>query len=311
LQTPVTVVMPRYAPLIKVSNCRSFGAEVILHGERYSEALQRAKELASTSGRTFVHGFDDADIISGQGTMGLEILQDVPDVDAVIVPVGGGGLIAGVGVALKALRPQVRVIGVEAYSAPTLRASLDVGRITRIETKPTLADGLAIAESGKIPFEICRQVVDDVVLVDEAQIATAVLRLLEMDKTVVEGAGAVPLAAAMTRSLGLERRKVVLCLAGGNIDVTLISRIIERGLAADGRMCRIVASISDRPGSLAHLLSVIADTGASVKELSHDRNFGPADVARVAVAVVMETRDVQHVQEIHRTLREKGIQFTG
>ena len=309
LNVPVTVVMPRYAPLIKVSNCRSFGAEVILHGERYSEALQHARELSARAGRVFVHGFDDADIICGQGTMGLEILQDVPEADAVIVPVGGGGLIAGVSVVIKALRPQVKIIGVEAYSAPTLRASLDAGQVTKIETKPTLADGLAIAEIGKLPFDICRRVVDDVVLVDEAQIATAVLRLLEMEKTVVEGAGAVPLAAAMTRTLGLEGKKVVLCLCGGNIDVTLISRIIERGLAADGRLCRIVASISDRPGSLAHLLSVIAETGASIKEVSHDRNFGPADVARVAVAVVMETRDPKHVKEIHDTLRAKGIQF--
>ena len=309
LNTPVTVVMPRYAPLIKISNCRSFGAEVILHGERYSEALQHARALAQQTGRIFVHGFDDADIIAGQGTMGLEILQDVPDVDAVIVPVGGGGLIAGVGTAIKALRPQAKIIGVEAVSAPTLRASLDAGKVTKIETRPTLADGLAISEIGALPFQICRRVVDDVALVDEVQIATAILRLLEMEKTVVEGAGAVPLAAAMTRSLGLEGNKVVLCLCGGNIDVTLISRIIERGLAADGRLCRIVASISDRPGSLAHLLAVIADTGASIKEVSHDRNFGPADVARVAVAVVMETRDRGHVKEIHDTLRAKGIQF--
>ena len=309
LGIPVTVVMPQYAPLIKVSNCRSFGAEVILHGERYSEALQQARSLAQQSGRTFVHGFDDADIIAGQGSMGLEILEDVPDVDAVIVPVGGGGLIAGVGLAIKSLRPDVRIIGVEAQSAPTLKASLDAGRVTPIETKPTLADGLAIAEIGRLPFEIARKVVDDLVLVDEAQIATAVLRLLEMDKTVVEGAAATPLAAAMTRSLGLDGKKVVLCLCGGNIDVTLISRVIERGLASDGRLCRIFASISDRPGSLARLLAVIAETGASIKEVWHDRNFGPADVARVAVSVILETRDFEHIRQIREHLKDRGIEL--
>jgi threonine dehydratase len=227
----------------------------------------------------------------------------------VIVPVGGGGLIAGVGLAIKSLRPQVRIIGVEAESAPTLKASLDAGRVTRIETKPTLADGLAIAEIGALPFEIAREVVDDLVLVDEAQIATAILRLLEMDKTVVEGAAATPLAAAMTRSLGLDGKKVVLCLCGGNIDVTQISRVIERGLATDGRLCRIFAFISDRPGSLARLLAVIAETGASIKEVSHDRNFGPADVARVAVSVILETRDFEHIRQIRHHLRAAGIEL--
>ena len=309
LGIPVTVVMPRYAPLIKVSNCRSFGAEIVLHGERYSEALQQARTIAERSGKVFVHGFDDPDIINGQGTMGLEIMEDVPDVDAVIVPVGGGGLIAGVGLAVKSQRPDVRIIGVEAQSAPTLKASLDAGRIVRIETRPTLADGLAIAEVGALPLEIARKVVDDVVLVDEAQIATAILRLLEMDKTVVEGAAATPLAAAMTRSLGLNGKKVVLCLCGGNIDVTQISRVIERGLATDGRLCRIFAFISDRPGSLARLLAVIAKTGASIKEVSHDRNFGPADVARVAVSVILETRDFEHVRQIREHLRDSGIEL--
>lgn len=309
LGIPVTVVMPQYAPLIKVSNCRSFGAEVVLHGERYAEALQQALSLSEQTGRTFVHGFDDPDIISGQGTMGLEILEDVPDADAVIVPVGGGGLIAGVALAIKSLRPQVRIIGVEAESAPTLKASLDAGRVTRIETRPTLADGLAIAEVGRIPFDIARKSVDDVKLVDEAQIATAILRLLEMEKTVVEGAAATPLAAAMTRSLGLEGKKAVLCLCGGNIDVTLISRVIERGLAADGRLCRIFASISDRAGSLARLLAVIAETGASIKEVAHDRNFGPADVAQVAVSVILETRDFEHIRQIRQHLAARGIEL--
>jgi threonine dehydratase len=304
----VTVVMPRWAPLVKLTNCRSFNAEVILHGESFEEAKKHALAIAKQTGRTYVHGFDDPDVISGQGTMGLEILEDVPDLDAVIVPVGGGGLIAGVGTAIKALKPSVRVIGVEPENAPTLRASLDAGRVTRIDTKPTLADGLAIAEVGKLCFEIAKNVIDDLVMVNEPQIARAILRLLELEKTVVEGGGAVPLTAAMSLSLALEGKKVVLCLCGGNIDVALIGRIIERGLAADGRLCRVIVSIRDRPGSLAGLLGVIAEAGASVKEVEHDRNFGPADVARVSVSVVMETRDAAHIDQIHQALRAAGYE---
>ena len=281
--------MPKWAPIIKVSNCRGFGADVRLEGESFSDAYHAAQALAAQSGKLFVPGFDDPDIIAGQGTLGLEIVADVPDLDAVIVPVGGGGLLAGVGVAMKALKPNVRVIGVESTSAPTLNASLAADHVTRIDTKPSLADGLAVAELGRECFEPIRRTMDELVMVDEAQIASAILRLLELEKTVVEGAGAVPLAAAMNRSVKLDGKKVVLCLTGGNIDVTLISRIIERGLANDGRLCRAVVLISDRPGSLAALLSVIAETGASIKEVSHDRNFGPADVAKVAVSVIMET----------------------
>ena len=305
----VRVVMPKWAPLIKVSNCRNFGAQIVLHGESYDEARAHAKALAEREGLTYVPGFDDPAIIAGTGTMGLEILEDVPDVDAVVVPVGGGGLIAGVGVAIKSLRPQTRVIGVEPHHAPTLNASLKAGHVVRIETKPTLADGLAIAEVGKLCFEIARQVVDDLVMVNEAQIAMSVLRLLELEKTVVEGGGAVPLAAALQRTMSLEGKKVVLCLCGGNIDVTLISKIIERGLAADGRLCRVVTHMSDRPGSLARLAGVLASTGASVKEVYHDRNFGPADVGSVAIAAVLETRDFAHIGEIEAALTEAKIAF--
>src|SRR5688572_5794947 len=305
----VTVVMPKWAPLIKVTNCRGFGANIITHGESYDEARAHARKIAEEKGATYVPGFDDRDIIAGQGSMGLEILEDVPDVDAVVVPVGGGGLISGVGVAVKSLRPQTRVIGVEPHHAPTLKASLQAGHVVRIDTKPTLADGLAIAEVGKMCFEIAKHVVDDLVMVNEAQIAMSVLRLLELEKTVVEGAGAVPLAAALQRSMSLEGKKVVLCLCGGNIDVTLVSRIIERGLAADGRLCRVVTHMSDRPGSLARLAGVLASTGASVKEVYHDRNFGPADVGSVAIAAVLETRDFAHIGEIEAALTEAGIAF--
>ena len=307
LSIPVTVVMPRWAPLVKVGNARSFGANVVLHGESFDEAKRHALTLGQERGATYIHGFDDPAIIAGQGTAGLEILDEVPDVHAVIVPVGGGGLIAGIAVAIKARRPDVRIIGVEPRNAPTLHESLKAGKLLRIETKPTLADGLAIAEAGKLCFELAQKHVEQIVLVDEPQIATSVLRLLELEKTVVEGAGAVPLAAAMNPSLGLKGKKIVLCLCGGNIDVNVISRVIERGLAADGRVCRFIALISDRPGSLAALLKVIAEAGGSIKDVSHDRNFAPPDVGTVAAWCTVETRDAAHIEEIHAALRKAGI----
>jgi threonine dehydratase len=307
---PVTVVMPRWAPLIKVSNCRGFGANVILHGDTFDEARKHALAISAEKGLSFIPGFDDPDIIAGQGTMGLEILEDVPDVDAIIIPVGGGGLLAGVGTAIKALRPQTRLIGVEPCNAPSLDASLRAGKVTRIETKPTLADGLAVAEIGTLCFEMIKGMIDELRLVDESQIAKAIVRLLELEKMVVEGAGAVSLAAASDRTLGLEGKKVVLVLCGGNIDVTLISRIIERGLAADGRLCRITAAISDRPGGLAQIAKTIAAAGASIKEVHHDRNFGPADISRVYVSCVLETRDFDHIEEIEAALRADGFEFS-
>jgi threonine dehydratase len=307
LRVRVTVVMPVWAPLVKITNCRQFGANVVLHGDTYDAARAYANQLASEQSLVYVPGFDDPDIIAGQGTLGLEILEDVPDPDVVIVPVGGGGLIAGVARAIKSVRPQTRIIGVESEHAPTLKASLAAGKVTRIETQPTLADGLAVAEIGKLCFEMARELVDDLVMVDEAQIATSILRLLELEKMVVEGAGAVSLAAAMSKTLGLEGKKIVLLLSGGNIDVTILSKIIERGLAADGRLCRLTASITDRPGGLAKIAALIAATGASVKDISHDRHFGPADISDVNVHIVLETRDFDHIAQIKHSLMGAGF----
>lgn len=311
LGVPVTVVMPVYAPLTKVTNCRSFGAEVILEGQSYDHSKQFAMKLAESRGLTYVPGFDDADIIAGAGTLALEILQDVPDVDAVIIPVGGGGLIAGCSVAIKESNPRVRVIGCETANAPTLRASLDAGKIVKIPSKPTLADGLAVAEVGKLCYELAKKYVDDVVLVDEAHLAQAVLRLLELEKAVLEGAGAAALAAMLQHDLGLSGKKVVLVLCGGNIDLTMVGRVIDRGLAADGRLCRITCSISDRPGSLAMLTKLLADAGASVHEIDHDRNFSAPDVATVYVQCVLETRDHAHIAQVRDRLRAAGVTVVG
>jgi threonine dehydratase len=309
LDIPVTVIMPKWAPLVKVSNCLTFGANVILSGENLGECLEIARSVAAQKNLTFVHGFDDPHIIAGQGTMGLEILEDVPDVDAIIVPVGGGGLLAGVVLAVKSPRSQVRIIGVEPEHAPTLSRSLEAGRPVRVVPTPTLADGLAVSQVGDLCFEIIRGAIDQLVLVDEVQIATSILRLLELEKTVVEGAGAAALAGAISCGPMLSGKKVVLCLTGGNIDLTVINRVIERGLAAEGRLCRIRASISDRPGSLAAFLALIASTGASIKEVTHDRNFGPADVSLTGVIAVLETRDFDHVRQIHEALRSAEIPF--
>ena len=306
----VTVVMPRYAPLVKVTNCRSFNATVLLDADHFAEAYAIAQRMAVEEGKTFIPGFDDVNIIAGAGTVGLEILEDVPDADAVIVPVGGGGLIAGIGLAIKSQRPEVKIIGVEPVNAPTMHASLAAGHVVQVDTKVTLADGLAVARVGDLCFQICREVIDELQLVDEPEIARSVLRLLEMEKMVIEGAAAVPLAAVMPLPESLRGKKVVLVLCGGNIDVTVISRIIERGLAADGRLCRIIVRVSDRPGSLARLTAILAATGASVKEISHDRNFGPADVGNVSIACILETRDAAHIEEVHRAIRAAGIEFS-
>jgi len=310
LGIPVTVVMPKWAPLVKVSNCRSFGATIILHGESYDDAKHHALHLAKERGLTYVPGFDDEDIVAGQGTLGLEILEDVPDVEAVVVPVGGGGLLAGIATAIKSLKPEVKIVGVEPVNAPTLQESLKAGKVVRVPTKPTLADGLAIAEVGKLCFDLIRPRLDDLLLVDEPTIARSVLKLLELEKTMVEGAGAVPLAAAMNPACNLAGKKVVLVLAGGNIDVTLLSRIIDRGLAADGRLCRVTACVGDRPGSLARLTAILASTGASVLDIAHDRHFGPADPALVTITATCETRDAAHIAELESALKSANIEFS-
>lgn len=310
LDINVTVVMPKWAPLVKVSNCRGYGANVILHGEAFDDARARALELAAADDRVFLPPFDDERIIAGAGTLALEILDDVPQTDAIFIPTGGGGLLAGMSVAVKTLKPSIDLYSVESVSAPTLHASLQAGCVTRVATKPSLADGLGVAEFGKLCFEIVKDKLRRVVLVDEPQIASAILRLLEVEKTLVEGAGAIALAGAIHAKEEIRGKTVVLVLCGGNIDVTVLSRIIERGLREDGRLCRVVVQISDRPGSLAQLLTTIASAGASIKEVSHDRNFGPSDVAQVAVSVVMETQGFDHIERVRDTLGAAGFQAT-
>jgi len=308
LGIPVTVVMPTFAPLIKVSNCRQFGATVVLHGVDLGEARAQAEAIAASEGLTFIHPFDNPHVIAGQGTMGLEILEQTPDVEAIVVPVGGGGLLAGIGTVVRAKRPDVQLIGVEPDNAACLTAAIEAGKPVLVRLAPTLADGLAVPQLGERPFEILRRVVDRVVTVDEATIALAVLRLIELEKSVVEGAGAAPLAAFLAGKLdALKGHTVVLALCGGNIDLTMLDRVIEVGLVADGRLTRFTVSISDRPGGLARLAQVIASTGASIKEIVHDRAFSGPDLSEVRVMCVVETTGHEHVTALHHALAQAGV----
>ncbi|MEO8346345.1 MAG: threonine ammonia-lyase [Betaproteobacteria bacterium] len=308
LKIPVTVVMPKFAALIKVTNCRQLGANVILHGADLGEARALAEEIAQSQGLTFIHPFDNANVMAGQGTMALEILEQTPGVEAIVVPVGGGGLLAGIGTVMRALRPGVHVVGVEPEHAACLTAARAAGHPVPVKLSPTLADGLAVPLLGKLPFAVLAKVVDEVVTVDEAKIALAILRLIELEKSVVEGGGAAPLAAFLAGKLDhLKGKQVVLTLCGGNIDLTMLGRVIEIGLVTDGRVSRFTVSISDRPGGLARLAELIASTGASIQEIVHDRAFSGPDLTAVRVVCVVETTGHAHVRELQSALAAAGM----
>jgi threonine dehydratase len=308
LHVPVTVVMPRFAPLMKVRTCERMGARVLLHGNDIGEAREHAMQFVQEQQLTYINGFDDPAIIAGQGTLGLEILEQVPQCDAIIVPIGGAGLIAGVSLAVKTLRPTVQIIGVQAERTASFDAATKAGAPVTITMSPTLADGLAVPRVGDNAFALAKSRVDKTVTVTEHLIALAVLRLVELEKAVVEGAGATPLAALLSGQLPeLRGKKVVLPLCGGNIDTNILGRIIERGLAADGRLCRFAANISDRPGGLARFTSVLAEEGASVRQVEHDRAFAGDDVSQVIVHCVIETRDFDHIAHLQARLEKEGF----
>ena len=311
LGIPVTVVMPQFAPLIKSSMCRRLGARVIFHGDTFAVAKAESERLCREQNLTYIHAFDDPAIIAGQGTMGLEILDQVPDVQAVVLPIGGGGLIAGVATAIKAKRPKVRIVGVETAHWPAFSRALRAGHPVTISGSTTLADGLAVSQVGTHTFAAARSLVDEVVSVNEDQIAFAILKTLELEKTVVEGAGAAALAASLSGKLKhLQGKRVALAFCGGNIDPNILGYVIEKGLVVDGRLTRFTAVVSDRPGGLAKLARSLADAGASIKEITHDRAFGGTDVSMTNVICTIETRDRKHVREVHRRLRQNGIPFS-
>ena len=308
LGIPVTVVMPRFAPLVKVATCRRLGATVILEGDTFDDARRLALEIAARDGLERIHGFDDLRVIAGQGTMGLEILADVPDADALVIPCGGAGLLAGVATAAKALKPGITIVAVEPAAAGSLSASLAAGRPTPVAIRPTLADGLAVGTVGETSFAIAAPLVDRVVTVGEDALALAVLRLLELEKTVVEGAGAAALAALFDDHCPeLRGKKVVLALCGGNIDLSMLDRVLDHGLVADGRRWRFSTRVSDRPGGIARLSAVIAAAGANVREIVHDRAFSGPDVFSTSVAVTVDTADRDHVAALAAALAAAGF----
>ncbi|MEJ0088465.1 MAG: threonine ammonia-lyase [Limisphaerales bacterium] len=312
LGIPVTVVMPRFAPLVKVARCRQFGATVVLHGDTYDEARSEASRLAGERQLTYIHPFDDPQVIAGQGTMALEILEQVPDAEAVIVPVGGGGLLAGMATVFQALKPNLQIIGVEPANAASFAAGQAAGAPVRIPTRATLADGLAVAEAGRNTIALMQPLTHRLVTVGEESLALAMLRLAELEKCIIEGAGAAGLAALLSGSLpDLAGRKVVLLLTGGNIDPLAHSRVIERGLAADGRIYRFDVLLSDRPGALAHLSGILATAGANVTEIVHNRTFAGPDLSRVHVLCTVETRDRAHIAELQQRLAENGVEIFG
>jgi threonine dehydratase len=282
------IVMPEWAPLIKVTSARRHGAEVVLAGGSYEEAYGRAREIERQRGLIFVHPFDDDRVIAGQGTLALEVIDQCPDVDALVVPIGGGGLAAGIATALESRKPSVRVIGVQAA------------------TGATIADGIAVRERGHLTAPVIAAKVDAVVAVTEEEIANAILLLLEIEKTVVEGAGATTLAALINRPLGLEAKAVVLVLSGGNIDVTVISRIIERGLVKDGRLVRLTVVLPDRPGALAGLAGLVAACRANILHIEHDRAFSRARIGESEVELTLETSGREQIDELLRRLRDVG-----
>jgi threonine dehydratase len=303
-----TIVMPETTPIMKVANTRAHGAKIVLHGSSYDEAYAEARRLEQAEGLTFVHPFDDPAVIAGQGTAGLEIVEQVPDVDAIVVPIGGGGLVSGVAVAAKGLRPSVKVIGVEAEVLPAMLAAVEAGKPVTLDPATTLADGIAVKRAGDLTVEHVRKHVDEIVTVSEEEIASAILYLLEKEKTVVEGAGAVAVAALMNRRVGgVEGRRVVSVISGGNIDVNLIARIIERGLVKDGRLIRIVVALMDKPGQLAKVSSIIAHHRANVIEVHHTRAFA-SRFGDTSLQLTLETRGPDHVDEILKALRERGYQ---
>jgi threonine dehydratase len=300
-----TIVMPEGSSLAKQMATRSYGGEVVLFGKDTDEALGYAKKLAE-DGRSLIHPFDDTQIIAGQGTIGLEILEEVPGVEAIIIPIGGGGLISGIATIVKKRKPKVKIIGVQSNQAPSAFYSLKRNEIVEVKAKPTLADGIAIRRVGEITFPIIQKLVDEIVTVEEDEIASAILMLMERKRVVAEGAGAAPLAALLSRRWKVDSKKIVLVVSGGNIDVHLLDRIIEKGLAQTGRLVRFGVLLRDVPGSLVKLSSLISQNQANILHIIHERAAKDIPIGFSKVILVLETRGPEHIREIRKSLKEKG-----
>ena len=305
METKATIVMPEVAPLAKIIATRGYGAEVLLSGTVYDDAFHRAQELEQENGKTFIHAFNDYQVIAGQGTVGIEILEELEDVSAIVVPIGGGGLIAGIALAVKELAPHVKIYGVQAQGAPAMYMSKYAHTLKSTPDAVTIADGIAVKAPGDLTFPIVDHYVDDIVVVDDEATASMILMLLERAKLMVEGSGAIALAAILNHKVPV-KGKVVSVVSGGNIDVNFISRIIERGLVKAGRRIKISTQITDRPGLLQQLLTVIASSQANVISVFHDRVEQNVPIGQAVIEISLETRDAQHTEQILQNLRQHG-----
>lgn len=304
---PATIVMPQRAPVAKVMATQAYGARVVLHGVVYDDAYRKARELQEAEGFTFLHPFNDPMVIAGQGTIALEMLEDLPELDALVIPIGGGGLAAGMAVAAKALKPSIRIIGVEVERFDAMRQSVLDGDLVTVKAGSTIADGIAVKKPGDLTYSLIRRYVDDIVTVNEEETAEAILLLLERAKWLVEGAGAVSVAAAVERKLGLSGKKVGLVLSGGNIDINVLSTIIEKGLVQAGRKLRIKTILQDKPGQLAQVMDVFAGLGSSIRSIHHDRYAEEVELGYVQVEMESETRNRDHAEDVLKALKQHGF----
>ncbi len=304
---PATICLPDSAPISKVEATKSYGANVVLVEGVYDDAYNKALELTEKEGYTFVHPFDDEDVIAGQGTVALEILNDLDDVDAVIVPIGGGGLISGIAYTIKSIRPSIKVYGVQSSGAPSMYNAVKEGLTEGLDSVMTIADGIAVKKPGENTLKYISEYVDDIALVTEDEICAAILALIEKQKMLAEGAGAVSVAAAMFNKFPLEGKKVCCVVSGGNIDVTILSRIIKRGLMKSGRVSSLLVELIDKPGQLKDVSRIIADLGGNVTSVHHERASDTENINGCYLRITMETRDYDHVKQIRKALTAEGI----
>lgn len=300
------ICMPLTTPLVKVSATRAYGAEVVLYGANYDEACEEAIRRSLADNLTFVHPFDDDAVIAGQGTLGIEILAQHPEIEAIVAPIGGGGLIGGIGCAVKEKNPKVRIIGVQPARLPSMKAALAEGKPVTLKAAATIADGIAVRRAGERTLPLVQKYVDEIVTVDEEEIANAILLLLEREKTLAEGAGAAAIAALINRKVSLSGKKIAVLVCGGNIDVTLLARIMERGLVKDGRLVRLRVHLPDYPGALNQLTGILAQHRANIVETSYDRAYYGVNLGDTAIDITMETRGPEHITELLTALSAGG-----
>ena len=303
------ICLPDGAPISKVEATKSYGAEVCLVEGVYDDAYNKALQLRDEEGYTFIHPFNDEDVIAGQGTIALELAEQLPDMDAVIVPIGGGGLISGIAYTIKMINPKVKVYGVQAAGAPSMYNSVKDGKIEELASVSTIADGIAVKKPGDLTYEICQKYVDEIVTVTDDEISAAILALMEQHKLVTEGAGAVAVAAAMFGKVDVENKKTVCVLSGGNIDVTILSRVIKRGLLMSGRSCQLMIELVDKPGQLKNVSRIIADLGGNVTSVHHERANEGSDVNGCYLRIILETRNFEHIEKIRKALTDFGFKL--